>query len=277
MVLSQFSPCLSIWFERTFSSEPAAWLEARTVYARSVATWSAVGYLIGLGDRHSENILLDTESGECVHVDFDCLFDKGASLKVPERVPFRLTTHVVEALGITGVNGCFRRSLEGALGTLRENKETLLNVLEPFLRDPTVGWTRLGKAQDESGEEVENDDDDSGRRRKMPQKKRRTAGDGELDAEGRAAWHLGIISQRLSGIVIFPVPKAPRAKDKSASYIKGYFGGGRGRRSDREEDAEKTPTDLLPLSVAGQTERLIKEATSEANLCRMWIGWQPFL
>lgn len=27
--------------------------------------------IIGLGDRHSENILIDTSSGECVHVDFD--------------------------------------------------------------------------------------------------------------------------------------------------------------------------------------------------------------
>ena len=31
---------------------------------------------MGLGDRHGENIMLDQTSGECVHVDFDCLFDK---------------------------------------------------------------------------------------------------------------------------------------------------------------------------------------------------------
>jgi serine/threonine-protein kinase ATR len=30
--------------------------------------------------RHGENILLDTKSGECVHVDFDCIFDKGLNL-----------------------------------------------------------------------------------------------------------------------------------------------------------------------------------------------------
>ena len=42
--------------------------------------WSGVGHVIGLGDRHTENILLDVTNGECVHVDFDCLFDKGLSL-----------------------------------------------------------------------------------------------------------------------------------------------------------------------------------------------------
>ena len=30
---------------------------------------------------------------------------------------------------------------------LRDNKETLLSVLEPFLRDPTVAWGRSGRAQ----------------------------------------------------------------------------------------------------------------------------------
>ena len=39
-----------------------------------------MGHVIGLGDRHTENILLDVTKGECVHVDFDCLFDKGLTL-----------------------------------------------------------------------------------------------------------------------------------------------------------------------------------------------------
>ena len=45
------------------------------------------------------------------------------------------------------MEGIFRKSLEVVLGTAREHKSTLLNVLEPFLRDPTVGWARSGKAQ----------------------------------------------------------------------------------------------------------------------------------
>lgn len=35
-----------------------------------------VGYILGLGDRHGENILFDSLTGECVHVDFNCLFNK---------------------------------------------------------------------------------------------------------------------------------------------------------------------------------------------------------
>ena len=56
-----------------------------------------IGYLTA-GDRHTENILLDIHTGECVHVDFDCLFDKGLTLQRPEIVPFRLTPNIVDAM-----------------------------------------------------------------------------------------------------------------------------------------------------------------------------------
>lgn len=49
---------------------------ARTSYIRTTAVVSMVGYMLGLGDRHGENILFDTVSGETVHVDFNCLFNK---------------------------------------------------------------------------------------------------------------------------------------------------------------------------------------------------------
>ena len=50
-------------------------------------------------------------------------------------------------MGITGYEGIFRRVMEVSLSVLRENQETLVSVLEPFLQDPTVGWDRLGRAQ----------------------------------------------------------------------------------------------------------------------------------
>ncbi len=44
---------------------------------------------MGLGDRHGENIMLDSVTGEAIHVDFNCLFDKGQTFQVKEVVPFR--------------------------------------------------------------------------------------------------------------------------------------------------------------------------------------------
>ena len=62
----------------------------------------------GLGDRHAENIMFDMKTGETVHVDFDCLFEKGETFEWPEKVPFRLTHNMVHAFGVTGIEGMFR-------------------------------------------------------------------------------------------------------------------------------------------------------------------------
>ncbi|CAB1117116.1 unnamed protein product [Ectocarpus sp. CCAP 1310/34] len=123
-ILDVQQPCFHLWFVDHFA-EPTAW---------SAAVWSSVGHVVGLGDRHGENILIHTESGECVHVDFDCLFDKGLSLARPEIVPFRLTPSMVDGMGLCGFEGVYRRVMETSMSVLRTNRETLLSVLEPFLQ-----------------------------------------------------------------------------------------------------------------------------------------------
>ena len=76
MILPLFPVCFSGWFLAS-TSDPTQWFEKRLAFARSTAVWSMVGHIIGLGDRHGENMMLDQRSGEAVHVDFDCIFDKG--------------------------------------------------------------------------------------------------------------------------------------------------------------------------------------------------------
>lgn len=71
--------------------------------------WIPVGYVVGLGDRHVQNILVDTQSAEMIHIDFGIAFEQGKILPTPETVPFRLTRDVVDGMGVTGVEGVFRR------------------------------------------------------------------------------------------------------------------------------------------------------------------------
>jgi len=47
-----------------------------------------VGYIVGLGDRHSMNILIDQATAEVVHIDLGVAFEQGLMLKTPERVCF---------------------------------------------------------------------------------------------------------------------------------------------------------------------------------------------
>jgi serine/threonine-protein kinase ATR len=73
---SKYPASFHKWYLLTFP-EPTQWFQSRLLFARSTAVWSIVGYIVGLGDRHGENILLDERNGEAIHVDFDCLFGKG--------------------------------------------------------------------------------------------------------------------------------------------------------------------------------------------------------
>ncbi|KAJ3818475.1 hypothetical protein EV361DRAFT_810329 [Lentinula raphanica] len=138
-ILSTFPPVFHEWFIETFP-EPTAWLASRLTYARTAAVMSMVGFILGLGDRHCENILLDENTGDLIHVDFNCLFEKGKTLETPERVPFRLTQNLVDALGVTGVEGVFRTACEVTMQLLRDNKDSLMSVLDAFVHDPLVEW-----------------------------------------------------------------------------------------------------------------------------------------
>ncbi|XP_068136880.1 serine/threonine-protein kinase ATR isoform X2 [Hyperolius riggenbachi] len=139
--LARHPPVFHEWFLRTFP-DPTSWYNSRSAYCRSTAVMSMVGYILGLGDRHGENILFDSLTGECVHVDFNCLFNKGETFTVPEIVPFRLTPNMVNGMGPMGVEGLFRRACEVTMRLMRDQREPLMSVLKPFLHDPLVEWSK---------------------------------------------------------------------------------------------------------------------------------------
>ncbi|EJD53664.1 hypothetical protein AURDEDRAFT_53550 [Auricularia subglabra TFB-10046 SS5] len=140
-------PVMHEWFLDSFP-DPSAWLASRTAYSRTTAVISMVGYVLGLGDRHSENILIDQATGDIVHVDFNMLFEKGKFLDMPERVPFRLTQNIVDGMGITGTEGAYRIACELVMKLLRDYKDCLMNVLEAFIHDPLVEWDEEKKRRE---------------------------------------------------------------------------------------------------------------------------------
>ncbi|XP_016090899.1 serine/threonine-protein kinase ATR [Sinocyclocheilus grahami] len=156
VLCARHPPVFHEWFLRTFP-DPTSWYNSRSAYCRSTAVMSMVGYILGLGDRHGENILFDSLTGECVHVDFNCLFNKGETFDVPEVVPFRLTQNMVHAMGPMGTEGLFRQACEVTLRLMRDQREPLMSVLKTFLHDPLVEWSKPVKGSsktqvNESGE-----------------------------------------------------------------------------------------------------------------------------
>ena len=124
---------------------------------------SMVGYVLGLGDRHPSNLMLDRTTGHVVHIDFGDYFEhahrhtgthtrtrthtrththmySGAMTheKFPEKIPFRLTLMLIDTMEVTGIEGNFRVTCNVVMRVLRQNKDSLMAVLEAFVYDPLL-------------------------------------------------------------------------------------------------------------------------------------------
>ncbi|XP_022833925.1 serine-protein kinase ATM [Spodoptera litura] len=139
-IVQSFKPVFHYFFTEQYL-DPVTWYERRLAYTKSVATSSMVGYILGLGDRHVYNILIDRRTAEVVHIDLGIAFDQGKTLRTPETVPFRLTRDIIAGFGCSGTEGIFRRCCEKTMQLLRDNQETLLTILEVLLCDPLYSWS----------------------------------------------------------------------------------------------------------------------------------------
>jgi FKBP12-rapamycin complex-associated protein len=102
---------------------------------------SIVGYILGLGDRHPSNLMMNRKTGKIIHIDFgDCFEVAMKRDKFPEKVPFRLTRILIKALEVSEIEGTFRLICEKIMELLRDNKDSLMAILGSFLHDPLISF-----------------------------------------------------------------------------------------------------------------------------------------
>lgn len=149
-VTEKFRPVMRYFFLESYP-DPDEWYVRRLAYIRSTAAISMLGHVLGLGDRHGHNILLDKKTGEVVHIDLGVAFETGRILPIPEVVPFRMTRDVVDGMGVTKTDGVFRRCCEFTLDALREDTYSIMTILDVLRYDPLYSWSctpmRLAKLQ----------------------------------------------------------------------------------------------------------------------------------
>ena len=235
-----FRPVFRYFFIENYP-DPVSWMTCRLAYTRSVAVTSVIGYILGIGDRHAHNILVDTSTAEVIHIDFGIMFEQGKLLATAETVPFRLTRDVVDGFGISGCEGTFRRCCEEVLRVLREHSTLLLTILEVVIHDPLYKWSLSPfKARKRQSAEYDvsshfHELSDGNQAEKVDKPNGEVAGSASRDAAERALM---------------------RIKDK----LQGY--------DDSSGDS---------LSVEGQVNLLVNEAQSAKNLCMLYPGWAPWL
>ena len=241
-IYARFHPAFRFFFMEKYP-DPAQWLSCRLAYTRSVAVASMLGYVLAIGDRHAQNIMLDVSTAEVVHIDFGIVFDQGKVLPTPETVPFRLTRDVIDGMGITGVEGTFKKSCEEVLRALRTNSAQILTILEVVIHDPLYKWSL-------SPVEARNKQD----------KKRGTA---PLIAAPTTLTDEGTLMStgRTTGVTTSAGrDAAERTLMRIRNKLQGY------------EDSTGEG-----LGVEGQVEQLISNATDTKNLSRIYVGWAPWI
>lgn len=238
-IMEHFKPVFRHFFLEKFP-DPAVWFERRLTYTRGAAISSIVGYIVGLGDRHVQNILVDCNTAELVHIDLGVAFEQGKFLPTPETVPFRLTRDLVDGMGLTGVEGVYRRCCEKTMEVMRTSQESLRTIVEVLLYDPLSSWT-LSPEKRKALQKAEEDLYD------VPSSNTTSdCLDGSVMATENAAFEDNVNKMAKRMLL--------RLKQKL----------------DGVEDG-------VHLSVSGQVNHLIREAMDPKNLCRLFPGWQPWV
>lgn len=252
------------------------WWTKQQRFGGSMAVMSMVGYVLGVGDRHLDNMLLDLKSGELVHIDFGVCFEKGLRLRIPEIVPFRLTHTLQSALGFTGVEGRMRASCEATMEALRKNRSTLLMLLAVFVWDPLLDWLHP---------HTDAEEDNIG----LPTRDRTVESVTTLNLdEGDTA----------EGDQAVPSPLFTVLRDRSLAVgdnevvepPQGIAGGANDwasleRRADAVAAVQRVYDKLegrdldakRQLAVVEQVAHLLQQARSLDNLCTMYEGWTPWI
>ncbi|VEU23256.1 DEKNAAC104384 [Brettanomyces naardenensis] len=230
-----------LWFK---SKSSEAWLDRRTTYTRSLAVMSMVGYILGLGDRHPSNLMMGRITGKVVHIDFgDCFESAILREKYPEKVPFRLTRMLSYAMEVSGIEGSFRITSENVMRVIRDNKESLLAILEAFAYDPLINWGfdfPIREIIENSGQHLP-----SANYTELL----RTGQISEEEAKRMAVQYKNEIRNARAAFVL------NRINDKLIGNDFKRFKG---------------------LDVPTQVDKLIQQATSVENLCQHYIGWCSF-
>ena len=139
----------------------AAFLAIKNNFIRSLATFSIASYLIGIGDRHLENFLVDTSDGEVLGIDFGIAFGSGVQLGIPELMPFRLTQQIEGVIAPHPLEGVYKQTMVQVLQALRRKKSLILDTCEIFVKEPLLDWVKDAKQRQNAGGASKQNEPDS--------------------------------------------------------------------------------------------------------------------
>ncbi|ESK97006.1 phosphatidylinositol 4-kinase [Moniliophthora roreri MCA 2997] len=127
-------------FKSTYGDPSSAkFARARRNFAKSLAGYSIVTYLLQIKDRHNGNILLD-RNGHLIHIDFGFMLSNTPGNIRFEAAPFKLPPEYVEVLG--GVDGLsfleFKQLFREGFEAARKHCDRIITLVELMQKDSTL-------------------------------------------------------------------------------------------------------------------------------------------
>jgi DNA-dependent protein kinase catalytic subunit len=130
------------------SANPEAFLIIRSRFIKTLASINICHYILGIGDRHLSNFMIDLKTGGMIGIDFGHAFHSATQfLPIPELMPFRLTPQFKNLISPHKVSGQLRSCMIYTLRALKISPFALINTMDVFIKEPSLEWEANAKKQ----------------------------------------------------------------------------------------------------------------------------------
>ncbi|XP_069076234.1 DNA-dependent protein kinase catalytic subunit isoform X2 [Pleurodeles waltl] len=238
------------------STTPESFLALRSHFASSHALICISHWVLGIGDRHLSNFMINLETGGMVGIDFGHAFGSATQfLPVPEMMPFRLTCQFLNLMLPMRESGLINSVMIHALRAYRADPDLLINTMDVFVKEPSLDWKNFELKQLKKGgtwtKEVNT-----------------------MEVNWYPMQKVNYAKRKLSGAnpAVITCDELRLGHEKVVAY-KDYISVARGDKAHniraKEPDAG--------LSEEVQVRCLIDQATDPNILGRVYEGWEPWM
>eukprot|EP01083_Nonionella_stella_P007613 21942_1 len=127
------------------SRNKESYVQLRSRFCKTLSVYTITGYILGIGDRHLDNYLVDESTGQVIGIDFGAAFGYGLGLPVPELMPCRLTRQFVHIMHPLNTKCMIRNYMIYAMSAIVQKKDNLLNIMNVFIKEPSLDWIELAQ------------------------------------------------------------------------------------------------------------------------------------
>ncbi|KAM7075469.1 DNA-dependent protein kinase catalytic subunit isoform 1-T1 [Molossus nigricans] len=238
------------------STGPEAFLALRSHFASSHALMCISHWVLGIGDRHLNNFLVNMETGGMIGIDFGHAFGSATQfLPVPELMPFRLTSQFINLMLPMKETGVMYSVMVHALRALRSHPDLLTTTMDVFVKEPSFDWKNFEqKMLKKGGSWIQ--ETNITEKNWYPRQKIRYA------------------KRKLTGVnpAVITCDELRLGHEKVPAFDD-YLAVARGNK-DHNIRAQEPESGL---SEEAQVKCLIDQATDPNILGRTWGGWEPWM